>query len=165
MSALILRVHRYLLGVSVFGAGLAMAAVFVLVFLNAVGRYGLGRGITWASDMAVFMMIFGVMLGTAAAYLQERHVSFSVFTSLIPKRWQVWHVVLIDLVVFLVGVGLAYSGWEFIESRGRMRSASTGLRLWVFQSSMVLGGVLLALSGLIMAAKHRWTSDDKETPA
>lgn len=165
MSALILRVHRYLLGISALGAGLTMATVFVLVFLNAIGRYGLGKGITWASDVAVFMMIFGVMFGTAAAYLQERHVSFSVFAKLIPARWQVWHWVLIDLVVFLVGVGLAYSGWEFMESRGRMRNASTGLRMWIFQSSMVLGGTLLALSGLVMAAKHRWIAEHEETQA
>ncbi|MFY0663219.1 MAG: TRAP transporter small permease [Natronospirillum sp.] len=154
MNSFLHFVHRLMIGVNGVGAGLTMVGVFVLVFTNAVWRYGAGRGIVWAADVAVFLMIFGIMFGAALAYLQERHVRFTIVMDLIPPRWQAWNVIFIDLVVLAVGIGLMMSGWEFMESRGRMRNASTGLRMWVFQSSMVMGGGLLTLSALIMAARH-----------
>lgn len=154
MHSFIRFLYRLMIGINGIGAGLAMSGVFVLVFTNAVWRYGAGRSIVWASDVAVFLMIFGIMFGTALAYLHERHVRFSVVVNVLPRPWQGWNLILIDLIVLAVGIGLAVSGYEFMESRGRMRNASTGLRMWLFQSATLMGGTLLAISALIMAAKH-----------
>lgn len=154
MLPIVRTLHRLLVGITGITAGSMMAVVFALVFANAFWRYSAGRTIVWAEDVAIFAMIFGVMVGTALAYLQERHVRFTIVMDFIPRRLQPWNLILIDFIVLLVGIGFAISGFEFMEARGRMRNSSTGLRMWVFQLSTVFGGSLLALSALIMAARH-----------
>lgn len=49
-------------------------------------------------------------------------------------------------------IGLMVSAVEFIGSRGGRTSASTGMPMWLYQSSMALGGGLLSISALVMGA-------------
>ncbi|MHA7878891.1 MAG: TRAP transporter small permease [Saccharospirillum sp.] len=162
MLSFVRSLHRWLVTLTGISAGAMMASVFALVFANAFWRYTAGKTIVWAEDVAIFAMIFGVMVATALAYLQERHVRFTIVMDLVPKALQPWNLILIDFVVLLVGIGFTISGLEFMDARGNMRNSSTGLRMWVFQLSTVLGGALLAVSTLIMAAQHSLTMKHEE---
>lgn len=152
MTATLHMLRRLLIGINSTGAGVMMAAVFLIVFTNAIWRYTAGRFITWGEDIAIFAMIFGIMFGVALAYLQDRHVRLSIIVDLLPEHLKHYNLILIDMLVLLVGIGLAVSGYEFMESRGSRVSPSTGLPMWMFQSSMLMGGVLLSLSAMTMAA-------------
>ncbi|WP_108124197.1 TRAP transporter small permease [Saccharospirillum mangrovi] len=150
MLTVLSAVRRWLMRINAFGAGLMMLVVFGIVFANATWRYSAGKSIVWGEDVAVFAMIFGIMFGMALAYLQDGHVRFQFATSLVPKRWHKGHRVLIDVLVLAVGIGLAWSAFEFMSSRGGRLSPSTGIPMGVFQSAVLMGGVLLSLSALTM---------------
>lgn len=151
MLTVLTSVRRWLMRINAFGAGLMMLLVFGIVFANAAWRYGAGKSIVWGEDVAVFAMIFGIMFGMALAYLQDGHVRFQFASSLVPKRWRLGHKVLIDVLVLLVSLGLTWSAFEFIASRGGRMSPSTGIAMGVFQSAIFIGGVLLSLSAVTMA--------------
>lgn len=154
MHGLIARAHRSLLLLNGSLAGLAMILIFLLVTANAVGRYTLGKSILWGEDTAVYLLIYGLMFGMAWAYLQDRHIGFDLLRRLLPRPWQPWQALATDLMVVIIGAGLTLSAWEFIAARGGRTSSSTGLPMWVFQSSILLGGILLIFSGLVMAARR-----------
>ncbi|MEX1215053.1 TRAP transporter small permease [Saccharospirillum sp.] len=144
--------RRLLIGINGTGAGLMMLAVFSIVFANAFWRYTAGRSLTWGEDVAIYAMIYGIMFGVALAYLQDRHVRFSIVVDLLPASLRHYNQLLIDVLVLAVGIGFAISGYEFIDSRGGRSSPSTGLPMWMFQFSTLMGGVLLSVSALTMAA-------------
>lgn len=151
MLSVLTSLRRWLMRLNAFGAGLMMLLVFGIVFANAAWRYGAGKSIVWGEDIAVYAMIFGIMFGMALAYLQDGHVRFQFASSMVPKRWRLGHRVLIDILVLLVGIGLTWSAFEFIASRGGRASPSTGIPMGVFQSAVLIGGVLLSMSALTMA--------------
>ena len=70
--------------------------------------------------------------------------------NLLKGRWLIVNFIVIDLLVTAIGVGLAISGFEFLTKRGAILSPATGIPMWVFQSATLIGGVLLAVSGMVM---------------
>ncbi|WP_252108026.1 MULTISPECIES: TRAP transporter small permease [unclassified Halomonas] len=162
MSHLLARLQRGLILFNAGLAGLAMILIFLLVAGNAFARYTYGGSISWGEDTAIYLMIYGLMFGMAWAYLQDKHIGFDLIRRLLPPRWLRWQAIVIDLVVMAVGIALVVSAIEFIDSRGSRTSASTGMPMWLYQASMVLGGGLLSLSALIMGALRLTTPADQE---
>ncbi|RUR35671.1 TRAP transporter small permease [Vreelandella populi] len=162
MSHLLARIHRGLILFNGSLAGLAMVLIFLLVAGNAFARYTYGGSISWGEDTAIYLMIYGLMFGMAWAYLQDKHIGFDLIRRLLPPRWLRWQAVAIDLVVLAVGVGLMVSAIEFIAARGNRTSSSTGIPMWVFQTSMLMGGGLLSLSALVMGAQRLSGRSDGE---
>lgn len=162
MITLLSHCRRLLMRLNALGAGAMMALVFGLVFTNAFGRYTLGTSITWGEDIAIFAMIFGVVFGTALAYLDNGHVRFHFIAGLVPRRWRPHHAALVDLLVLVVGIGLAVSAFEFMSARGGRESPSTGIPMAYFQFAMLLGGVLLALSATTMGLLRLTGGDSGE---
>jgi TRAP-type C4-dicarboxylate transport system permease small subunit len=104
------------------------------------------------------------MFGSALAYLQDRHIRFTILTDFFSPRLRQRTFAIVDLVMVGVGGLLAYSGWLFVLKRGRVEAsgiigsakdlaAATG-RPWLealghmatWQFSLTLGGVILAFA-------------------
>ncbi|MCO7245942.1 TRAP transporter small permease subunit [Halomonas sp. Mc5H-6] len=163
MSHLLARLHRGLILFNGSLAGLAMVLIFLLVAGNAFARYTYGGSITWGEDAAIYLMIYGLMFGMSWAYLQDKHIGFDLIRRLLPPRWVRWQALAVDLVVLVISIGLMVSAVEFIASRGSRTSASTGMPMWLFQASMLLGGGLLSLSALVMGVRRMTEYTVEET--
>lgn len=140
-----------------------MVLIFLLVAGNAFARYTYGGSITWGEDAAIYLMIYGLMFGMSWAYLQDKHIGFDLIRRLLPPRWVRWQALAVDLVVLVISIGLMVSAVEFIASRGSRTSASTGMPMWLFQASMLLGGGLLSLSALVMGVRRMTKYTVEET--
>lgn len=140
-----------------------MVLIFLLVAGNAFARYTYGGSITWGEDAAIYLMIYGLMFGMSWAYLQDKHIGFDLIRRLLPPRWVRWQALAVDLVVLVISIGLMVSAVEFIASRGSRTSASTGMPMWLFQASMLLGGGLLSLSALVMGVRRMTEYTVEET--
>jgi TRAP-type C4-dicarboxylate transport system permease small subunit len=149
-----------------FGAGFCMAAMFAIIFVNSLRRYTIGKSFEWGEELPIYLGIYGMMFGAAYAYMQDRHIRFTVLVELVPEGARRMVFAAVDLLVAATGALLAYSGYLFAIRRGgveasgligNLRSAaqSTGQQwLEVFghmafwQAAMVLGGVLIAAAGI-----------------
>ena len=149
------------------GAGLSMAALFAIIFVNSLRRYTIGKSFEWGEELPIYLGIYGMMFGAAYAYLQDRHIRFTLITDLLPDRiWRVVYVA-VDLMVAACGALLAWSGYLFVYSRGGMESPGLSGRIgdlakasgldWVeifalqgfWQAAIIVGGLLLALAGCV----------------
>lgn len=128
-----------------------MVLMLLLVAGNAFARYTYGGSISWGEDTAIYLMIYGLMFGMSWAYLQDKHIGFELIRRVLPSGWIRWQKVAVDVTVLVIGIGLMISAFEFIAARGGRTSSSTGMPMWLFQSSMLVGGGLLSLSALVMA--------------
>ena len=149
------------------GASLSMGVLFLIVFFNSLRRYAIGKSFEWGEELPIFIAIYGVMFGISWAYLQDRHIRFTLLVrflseSLIRKLY-----IIVDLIMVVNGVLLAYSGWLFVIKRGGIEASGiinlaknlktlTGLDslIWLghqypYQAAMVLGGVMLAIAALL----------------
>jgi TRAP-type C4-dicarboxylate transport system permease small subunit len=94
--------------------GLAMAAIFILVFLNVVLRYGFGTSLSWVEEVARFLMIWGAFLGAGLAMREGRLVAIDVVQDWLPEvaRHRLRTAIALAMLIFLVG--LAYLGARFV---------------------------------------------------
>jgi TRAP-type transport system small permease protein len=149
------------------GASLSMGALFLIVFINSVRRYTIGKSFEWGEELPIFIAIYGVMFGIAWAYLQDRHIRFTMLVGFLSESLTRKLYIIVDLIMVITGGLLSYSGWMFVIKRGRVEAsgiinlakdlkALTGWDslIWIghqypYQAAMVLGGVMLTIAALL----------------
>lgn len=167
MAAIFDGIKHWATRIFAFGAGFSMVLIFLIVFCNAFIRYVFGSSLAWGDQIPVFLGIYGVMFGTAMAYLQDRHVRLGVIVDFIPERPKRVLFLIVDLAVIAIGGLLAWSGYLFMASRGGMRISgmndlvgslyeATGLdvvklfgTMAPYQFAISLGGGMLTVAAAI----------------
>ncbi|MDH3195741.1 MAG: TRAP transporter small permease [Hyphomicrobiales bacterium] len=158
--------HRFF----ALGAGLSMALVFGIIFVNSLRRYTIGKSLEWGEELPIYLTVYGVMFGVALAYLQDRHIRFTILTDFLSQRARSRLFAAVDLATVAIGVTLAWSGVLFATRRGAVEASgligtakalaqSTGAewlvhlgRMGTWQSAMVFGGTILAIAAAIRFA-------------
>jgi TRAP-type C4-dicarboxylate transport system permease small subunit len=118
VQRIIQRTTRLFSQLAAAGASLSMAVLFLIVFINSVRRYTIGKSFEWGEEMPIFIAIYGVMFGIAWAYIQDRHIRFTMLIRFLSESLTRKLYILVDLIMVLNGVLLTYSGWMFVTSRG-----------------------------------------------
>lgn len=133
-----------------FAAGLALSMALVAIATQVVMRYGVGRSLFWAEELARYALIWSVMFGTAAAYGTGSHVAMTVLIDLLPLPARRFFFRAIHLLVFLFGAILTWQGWGLAQRNFDRNQLSPALQIeigWVYLAIPV-GGLLLAAAAL-----------------
>jgi C4-dicarboxylate transporter DctQ subunit len=135
---------RWLLG------GLMLAGV-AISFSNVVARYAFGRAIFWAEEVLVFIAIWGVFLGMAAATYERAHLNMDLFSAHIAGRARLAaNAAMVATLLAVCGFMLAQSlqvialFWE----SGAV-SVSAGVPKWIPHAALPAGFALTALAVLV----------------
>lgn len=149
------------------GACMSMFIVFMIVFVNSVRRYTIGKSLEWGEELPVYIAIYGVMFGVAWAYMQDRHIRFTILVGFLPDWFTRKLYFLVDLIMIATGGLLTYSGYLFVIKRGGLEAsglinmakkfqAVTGWKeiiwlghLYPYQTAMILGGGALTIAALL----------------
>lgn len=148
-------------------ASLSMFTVFMIVFVNSVRRYTIGKSVEWGEELPVYIAIYGVMFGISWAYMQDRHIRFTILVGFLPDWLTQKLYILVDLIIIATGGLLTYSGYLFVIKRGGIESSGLinlakelrtmtgwGDMIWMghlypYQAAMIIGGVGLTIAALL----------------
>jgi C4-dicarboxylate transporter DctQ subunit len=140
--------------ISRIGGALSALLILVVLAITAVSvfnRYFLGRPLIGVDEATGFLVVAIVMFGAAEALRRGDHIRIDLlFDHLGPKmRWwlELWS--LASVLVF--AALLLVASWHTVVFSYRFGAYSTGyllLPMWIPQSTMVAGAVLLGLAGL-----------------
>ena len=163
-------IDRFFKGLFALGAGLSLASIFLIIFVNSLRRYTIGESFAWGEELPIYLAIYGVMFGLGLAYLQDRHIRFTILTDFLPEALKARLFALVDLVSVGIGASLFWSGVVFagrrsqIEASGLIGAAgdlvdATGAEwlIWIgrmgtYQSAIAFGGAVLTLAALVRFA-------------
>ena len=131
--------------------GTLMLAGVAIGFANVVARYVFGYALFWAEEVMVFLTIWGVFIGVAAAAYDRAHLNMDLFSTTLRGR------VLAALNALLVAVLLASCVFMIVQSwqvvslfyQGGVRSVSAGVPKWISHSALPVGFALMALAVLV----------------
>jgi len=167
MQRIIQRTIRLFSQFAAAGASLSMAVLFLIVFINSMRRYAIGKSFEWGEEMPIFIAIYGVMFGIAWAYIEDRHIRFTILVGFLSESLTRKLYIIVDLIMAVNGVLLTYSGWMFVIKRGGVEASgiinlAKNLRaltgwdsmIWMgyqypYQAATILGGVMLAIAALL----------------
>ena len=90
-------------------AGLFLAAITVLVFVSAIGRYAFAAPIPDAFDVSRLMLGVAVLWGFAIVGYRGAHIKVDLVAEVVPARLCFWLDVIASLVLLLFTAALAWS--------------------------------------------------------
>jgi len=64
--------------------GVMMLVMFILVFINVLGRYGIGKSWAAAEEISTFLMIWVAYLGAGLALREGRHAAIDMLQDRLP---------------------------------------------------------------------------------
>ena len=118
---------------------LVLAAVFVIVFINVIGRYFFGESLAWGEEAARHLMVFGAFCGAGLALREGRLVSIDLFQNMLPAAMAVyvrWFGVL-AMGVFMAA--LLWLGASFVSFSWNNQTMSTGMSRGIPYLSIPIG--------------------------
>jgi TRAP-type C4-dicarboxylate transport system permease small subunit len=136
-------------------AALACLATLGLVCYAVAMRYFVGRPLTWADEVAGYLVVVTVMLGVADAQRRGENIGVDVVDE--NSRFA-----LVRLVGIASAAAVGICAWlflweglqmvEFSRMIGIMSNVLPGMPMWTIQIVVPLGGALLLLVALIQLA-------------
>lgn len=138
----------------------ALAAVFLIVFVNVVGRYGFGVSFAWVEETARHLMILGAFSGAGLALREGRLVAITAFPNSLPTnaakalRWGIVAVMFVFMAVML------WLGIQFVEFGWNKETMSTGISRGIPYLAIPIGCALFLVQLAFFAT--RFVSEDFE---
>ena len=146
------RITRAITWISGVASGLLVVIVLAVTAISVFNRYILGKPLIGVDEATGFLVVAIVMAGTAEAYRRGDHIRIDVVLTNVGPRAR-WHLDLwADIAVLVFSVLLLATAWHTVEFSRRFGAYSAGyleLPMWIPQSTMLLGGALLALASLV----------------
>jgi TRAP-type C4-dicarboxylate transport system permease small subunit len=88
--------------------------VIVVVLLQVFCRYVLGSALGWAEELSVYLLVWMVFLGAAAAAQDRSHIRVDVFVDLLPLRFRMIFRVMADLLQAVFMVVMVWLGFRMV---------------------------------------------------
>jgi TRAP-type C4-dicarboxylate transport system permease small subunit len=83
-----LAITNMLVGFAKWSAIIAAVIMTVMVFLQVIFRYVLGEALSFSEELARYMFVWSVAMGTALALRSHSHIGVEVFVERLPARFR-----------------------------------------------------------------------------
>jgi TRAP-type transport system small permease protein len=127
-----------------------MVCMVGLVFANVISRYFLNFSIAWSSEIARYIFIWLVLLGSILAFQNSEHLGLDLLPKVLPPKLGRLMLVITDVLVLYAICILIVGGWQYgiftIESG--WLSPAAGVPLGIVQILLPISAALLFVEGI-----------------
>ncbi len=145
------RVVDWLARIGIALAAITLLASMALICYSVVMRYLLNQPVPWVDELVGYLLVACVMFAAADALRRGEHIAVDIVTERLSPRGKRWTALLGLTAVAASALLLAVEGWDMITfSRmvGLMSNGYLAVPIWIPQSPIPLGAVLLLLSAI-----------------
>ena len=134
-------VERLLIGL------LGAAAMFIGV-VQVVGRYIAPRfAISWAEEVIVYLIIWGIMLAASQLVRTDGHVRPDLVLRVVPPGVQRWMEVINCVAALVFCAGLTWYGWSIVVASWQLDERSSSdlqFPMWLYSAAVPTGALLMS---------------------
>ena len=102
-----------------------------LLFIQIVMRYVVGRSLSWSEELARYIFLWQVWLGTSFAVRENRHIRIDIIPNMLKKNERTW--ARFEFFVTLIWLGFAifltYQGFMLTSIQIEINQLSAALRI------------------------------------
>lgn len=132
-----------------------LAAMFVVVMLGVFSRYGMASAIRWSEELARYLMIYMVFLGSTLSFRAEKHPALTFLIDKLSERQRrIWDFA-IDFLVVAVLVLLINGGIQKFEGPIGRSPALRVRYTWVYLAIPLGGGAMLLERSMRIVSRIR----------
>jgi len=125
---------------------LFMVAMVLVVLLQIVLRTFFGTAFLWAEEVARFMMIWVIFLGTAIAFRYGAHISIEFLFNRLPEPLRKAGHAVIALLILVFVVVLIATSWELCQKSMINFSPALEIPMGYVYAVIPVSGVLMILN-------------------
>jgi TRAP-type C4-dicarboxylate transport system permease small subunit len=127
----------------------------LLAFAAVVMRYGMGIGYIWLDEICRYSFIAMVYLWAGPIVRTGEHLRLEVITARLSKKGLMIHSLIVNILLFLACVTIAYWGTELIGLSRMLgeQSESFVFYIWWLHSIVFAGMLLYAFYSLLEILK------------
>ncbi len=130
--------------------------IFIVLIIACVAqvffRFVLNHSLSWTEELARFMFIWMHLLGASLLIQGRGHATVTVILDLLHGTVRKIVDVLIELVIFFDGTVMLYAGTVLSWSSRANKSTALSVPMWMINSSVAVGGLLLMIQALVAIA-------------
>lgn len=135
-------------------AGVFMGIMTILVIIQVFYRYVLGDPLTGSQELAIFSMVWVVMLGATIAFRNRSHIAVNLVVDMFPPLTQrIVRCVSYALILVFLGI-LGVQGWSLTMRAMLQISPSTHIPVGYIAVSIPICAVVSALYILEMLVRE-----------
>lgn len=103
--------------------------VIPLLFAQVICRYVFNHSLSWSEEVARYIFIWQVWLGSSYCVQKNRHIRIDVFTGRLSPRFRQIYEILIALVCIVFCCFLVYKGSTVMSMITRLKQTSPAVRI------------------------------------
>ena len=131
-----------------------LATMACIVFANVSLRYLTNFSITWAEEVARYLMIWMTFLGAGLALRQGSHAAIGNLQELLgPKFGRLLRVVVVLLLLVFCAL-MAWTGYEYMTRMSRQVTPATRVSFGYIYAAMPVGFLLFIVHLLLVARRY-----------
>jgi len=120
-------------------------------FANVVARYAFGYALFWAEETLVFLAIWGVFIGVAAAAYERAHLNMDFFSHGFRGRLSTFLNAAMTVTLLACCGFMVLQSWQVVSLfyQGGVVSVSAGVPKWIPHAALLVGFALTAVAVLL----------------
>lgn len=130
--------------------------LFVILIFACVAqvffRFVLNNSLSWTEELARYCFIWMHMIGASLLIEANGHATVTVILDLMHRAVRKVFDILIELIILFNGVVMLHSGWVLSYSSRNNLSTAMSVPMWMINSSVAVGGLLLVFQALVRIA-------------
>ena len=126
---------------------LARAFSTLLIFVQVIFRYVLNDSITWSEELARYIFIWMIWLGTSVSMKQKEHIRMDMLMNAVHGKGKLVLDLVSGIIMLAFCIFLVKYGWDLVASMMSRGNKSVALRLpmWIVYSSLPFSQLIVAL--------------------
>ena len=119
------------------------SALFLIVVIAIIARYGFGQAVSWTEEVPRYLLIWISFLAAAVGVLQRDHVGFDVLFNALPKPARRALGVTLSLLILMFGWIVFRYGITFVQDFGGDLMETISYTNYWYYPAMPISGFLI----------------------
>jgi C4-dicarboxylate transporter DctQ subunit len=135
----------------------------LIAVVQVLGRYLAPReAITWAEEVIVYIMVWGIMIVASQLVRTDGHVRPDLVLRLLPPGVQRWVEMFNCLVALAFTAGMVWYGWQVVSTAmllDQRSSSDLQFPMYLYYLALPTGGALMAVRYVIRLVRYAFFFD------
>ena len=134
--------------------GVLLVAMSASTCWQVISRHVLQKSSVWTQDCSLFLFVWVVLLGSAAAAYGGKHISVTLIADILPEPLRTIVSYFAQVCVLGCSILIMTTGWTYFLQNLGTRSSGWVISLGFPTFALPLGGALMLLLSIGAIVKH-----------
>ncbi|MCM3716121.1 TRAP transporter small permease [Alkalihalobacillus oceani] len=138
---------------------LMLLVMTVVIFAQIISRYLLGESLSWSEELARFIMVWGVFIGSAIATRYQSLIAVEILPQKLPERFAKWVKLLVYAIIIIFCYYLFSYGIDMVRQVILQKSPAMQISMAIPYSSVPIGTLLIFLNTVVVLFESLWKEE------